>query len=150
MLTRVRRWWPGALVAAVGVWYLVADVRSGHLVAGLVGGLFLLAVAVVLSPSFFPRSPGWADGERRAEADGVPLILWKPNCSHCVLLRLALGTRGRAAVWVDLERDARAAAETRLRNDGNETTPTVIAAGGTRTNPPPAWVRAQLSGRGRA
>lgn len=140
----VRRWWPAVLIAASAVWFAVVNVIYARAVTGVVVGLLLLVVAWALSPLLFPSGPGWAEGETRAETAGVPLILWKPGCSWCIRMRLGLGFSGRRAVWVDIERDSEAAAQTRLRNDGNETTPTVIARAGTRTNPPPAWVREQL------
>ncbi|MGI8459376.1 MAG: glutaredoxin domain-containing protein [Propionibacteriaceae bacterium] len=144
MRSLVRRWWPAVLIAACGVWFVVSNVASGHPVAGAVVGIALAAIAWGLSPLIFPRDEGWTESERRARTSGVPLILWKPGCSWCIRMRIALGRAGGRAVWVDIERDPEAAAQTRARNDGDETTPTVIALAGTRTNPSPAWVRDQL------
>jgi glutaredoxin len=97
------------------------------------------------TPVAFPRSPGNAAGRAEAEARGLPLIYWRPGCTFCVRLRLALGTAGQRAIWVNVRRDPEASARVRSVNDGDETVPTVFVGDDHRTNPAPAWVREQLS-----
>lgn len=60
-------------------------------------------------------------------------------------MRFVLGLRGNNAVWVDIWDDPAAAAEARARNDGNETTPTMIIGDQSWTNPEPSFVRTKLS-----
>jgi mycoredoxin len=57
---------------------------------------------------------------------GAPLIHWRPGCSYCLRMHLALGRMGRKAIWVDVSRDRQASARVRGANGGN---------------PPPSWVR---------
>ena len=103
--------------------------------------LVALVVLVTLTPLAFPRSPS----DEEARADGRPIIYWRPGCSFCLRLRLALGPLGRRAVWVNIRRDADAAARVRSVNGGNETVPTVFVDDGHRTNPPPSWMRERLT-----
>ena len=110
--------------------------------------LLLVAVALVLlvtlTPVAFPRSPSDADGRATATARGVPVVYWRPGCTFCMRLRLALGPAGQRAVWINIRRDPAAAARVRSVNDGNETVPTVFVGDEHRTNPPPSWVRTRL------
>ena len=108
----------------------------------LAGGA-LLVFAFGLSPLLFPRSEG-DQSAQLASAREVPAIYWRPGCTFCLRLRVSLGLSGRRAVWVDISRDADAAARVRSVNDGNETVPTVFVGRETRTNPDPSWVRARL------
>mgnify|MGYP000492337245 CR=1 FL=1 len=105
----------------------------------------LLVLALGFSPLVFPRSPGDEGGRRIAAERRVPLVYWRPGCSYCFRLRLALGVRGSRAVWVDVSRDEQASLRVRAHNGGDETVPTVwLPDGEVRTNPDPAWVRAAL------
>jgi mycoredoxin len=104
-----------------------------------------LVLLLTFTPVAFPRSPGNAAGRAEAEAHGLPLIYWRPGCTFCVRLRLALGTVGQRAVWVNVRRDPEASARVRSVNNGNETVPTVFVGEDHRTNPAPAWVRERLS-----
>jgi glutaredoxin len=105
----------------------------------------IIVLALLSTPVAFPRSPGNAAGRAEAEARGLPLIYWRPGCTFCVRLRLALGTAGQRAIWVNVRRDPEASARVRSVNDGDETVPTVFVGDDHRTNPAPAWVREQLS-----
>ncbi|GAA2474249.1 glutaredoxin domain-containing protein [Streptomyces longisporus] len=107
--------------------------------------LVFVAFAGVNSPLAFPRSIGWLEAQRRSEADGRPVVFWRPGCTYCMRLRLRLGRSARQLYWVDIWRDPAGAAAVREANDGNETVPTVVVAGRPHTNPDPAWVREQLS-----
>lgn len=114
--------------------------------ATAVMSVVMLVLAWVLSPWFFPRSSrGDAAARRRAAAAEVPLIYWRPGCSYCLRLRLALGRSGSRAVWVDVSRDDHASARVRSVNGGDETVPTVFVGGAAWVNPPPSRVREQLS-----
>ncbi|MEU6848659.1 glutaredoxin domain-containing protein [Actinacidiphila alni] len=113
------------------------------------GGAVVVAVAGVTlagvySPLVFPRSVGVAEARRRSAADGRPVVFWRPGCAYCLRLRIRLGLRGGRAHWVNIWRDAEAAAAVRAVNDGNETVPTVVVAGTAYTNPDPAWVRERV------
>lgn len=116
------------------------------------GAVLLLAFALFAglhSPLVFPRSIGVAEARRRSEADGRPIVFWRPGCAYCLRLRFRLRRRARRLHWVNIWRDPDAAAEVRAANDGNETVPTVVVAGKPHTNPDPAWVREQLIAAGR-
>ncbi len=98
----------------------------------------------MLFPS--PASVSAAEGARAA-AEGRVVVYFRRRCAFCERLRLALGRRGRAVVWVDIWADPDAAAFVRSVNDGNETVPTVVIAGQAHTNPSPRVVRKALAAR---
>lgn len=112
--------------------------------AGLGVLVAFLLPAAVASPLVFPRSLSSAEAMRRSEADGRPVVYWRPGCTFCLRLRVRLGGRARRAHWVNIWRDPEAAAAVRAVNDGNETVPTVLLAGRHHTNPDPARLRARL------
>lgn len=114
-------------------------------VSSVIIAAVLVALAVIVSPLFFPRSDSDAAGRELASRNGVPLIYWRPGCSYCLRLRLALGRAGKRAVWVDVSRDGDASARVREFNHGNETVPTVFVGQTGRVNPRPQWVRQQLT-----
>ncbi|MFI0984246.1 glutaredoxin domain-containing protein [Streptomyces exfoliatus] len=126
---------------------LVAAGRAAGGSPGTALGLLLLFVllAAATSPLAFPRSTGAAEARRRAEADGRPIVYWRPGCVFCLRLRLRLGARARRAHWVDIWRDPEAAAVVRAATGGDETVPTVVVAGRAHVNPAPAWLRDQLA-----
>ncbi len=128
-----------------------AGLAAGSIARGDTGaGLFLLAVFLLLggvnSPLLFPRSLTSAEALRRSEADGRPVVYWRPGCTFCIRLRLRLGARARRAYWVNIWRDPEAAAVVRSVNDGNETVPTVFVDGRAHTNPDPGWLRTVVGG----
>ncbi|MER7948700.1 glutaredoxin domain-containing protein [Streptomyces sp. NPDC096079] len=127
----------GSLVAAG----LVAKGDPGE--GALLLVLFAL-IAGVNSPLVFPRSIGAEEARRRSEADGRPVVYWRPGCQFCLRLRFRLGRRARGAYWVNIWRDPDGAAVVRAANDGDETVPTVVVEGRPFTNPDPAWVREKL------
>ncbi|WP_405458901.1 hypothetical protein OG786_17340 [Streptomyces sp. NBC_00101] len=104
-----------------------------------------LALAGLNSPLFFPRSISAREAQRRSAVDGRPVVFWRPGCKYCIRLRIRLGRSAGQLHWVNIWRDPAGAAAVRAANDGNETVPTVVAAGRSHTNPDPEWVRAQLS-----
>ncbi|MFC9595319.1 glutaredoxin domain-containing protein [Streptomyces sp. NPDC056944] len=128
----------GSLVAAG----LIAKGSPGEGAALL--ALFVL-IATLNSPLIFPRSISDEEARRRSEADGRPIVYWRPGCQFCMRLRIRLGRHAGRAHWVNIWRDPDAAAAVRAVNDGNETVPTVFVAGRPFTNPDPAWVRERLS-----
>jgi mycoredoxin len=107
----------------------------------------MLVAAWVLSPRFFPASPGDHEARRLADSTGAPVIYWRPGCSYCLRLRLALGRLGSRAVWVDVSSDPAASARVRAASGGNETVPTVFVDGSAAVNPRPSWVRERLRSR---
>ncbi|WP_330175256.1 hypothetical protein OG875_18045 [Streptomyces sp. NBC_01498] len=126
-------------VAAAGLVY------GGSPGAG-VGFLVVFGVlAWVNSPLVFPRSVGVEEARRLGDADGRPVVFWRPGCTYCLRLRFRLGRRARELHWVDIWRDPAGAAAVRAANGGDETVPTVVVAGRAHVNPDPAWVREQLS-----
>lgn len=139
----VRRWWLSGWVAAVAVLPLLLSFPPAT--SDLVVAALLLVAAWVLSPRFFPPSPMDVDARRLAQETGAPLVYWRPGCSYCLRLRMALGRAGTRAVWVDVTRDPAASDRVRAANRGNETVPTVFVGDTAATNPRPAWVRQQLS-----
>ncbi|WP_326754696.1 hypothetical protein OH738_13315 [Streptomyces hirsutus] len=116
--------------------------RPGSAVALL---LMFVLIAGVNSPLVFPRSVGALEAQRRSEADGRPVVFWRPGCAYCLRLRIRLGRGARRLHWVDIWRDPAGAAAVRAAADGNETVPTVVVAGRPHVNPDPAWVREQLA-----
>jgi mycoredoxin len=139
--TLTRRWASSVIMIMASGSIFVNDDRSLPMI--VLGALFLV-LAYVLSPGFFPRSPTDAQARRRASEQGVPVIYWRVGCSYCLRLRIALGLAGNRAVWVDVSRDPGASERVRAVTGGDETVPTVFADTGTRINPNPSWVRAQL------
>jgi mycoredoxin len=144
MTSSVRRWRSAALVTFAAAGIAVITIAGGNWGVGIALTVLLLAYAWLVSPLLCPRSPDWATAQQLARERGVPLILWKPACTYCIRLRLALGRAGSRAVWVDIWADDDAAAATRELNNGNETTPTVVTSEGAHTNPPASVVKAQL------
>ena len=142
---KVRRWWLSGWVAAAAVVPLA--VTAPPSTSDLVASAAMLLAAWVLSPWFFPTSPTDLEARRLAESTGAPVIYWRTGCRFCLRLRIALGRAGNRAIWVDTTRDPAASARVRAANGGNETVPTVFVGGAPTTNPPPAWVRQQLSVR---
>ncbi|WP_310964181.1 glutaredoxin domain-containing protein [Nocardioides terrisoli] len=133
------QWLPSVALAVLALALFTAEPRG---VVSVVVLIVLLALAVTTSPLIFPRSR--TDREARELGHARTLIYWRPGCSYCVRLRLALGLRGNAAVWVDVSRDPAASERVRGVNGGNETVPTVFVGDVVRTNPSPTWVRSTL------
>ncbi|MFD4377304.1 glutaredoxin domain-containing protein [Streptomyces sp. NPDC058486] len=142
----MRAWLLPTLLALTGVLAAGSRVASGSPVGGLALLVPFLLLAAVNSPLVFPKSVGAAEALRRSEADGRPVVYWRPGCTFCMRLRARLGARGRRAYWVNIWRDPEGAAAVRAVNDGNETVPTVLLAGRHHTNPDPAWLRARIDG----
>jgi mycoredoxin len=132
-------------VAAVAV--LMPVLTAPPSVSDLAVSTAMLVAAWVLSPRFFPASPGDHEARRLADSTGAPVIYWRPGCSYCLRLRLALGRLGSRAVWVDVSSDAAASARVRAATGGNETVPTVFVDGSAAVNPRPSWVRERLRSR---
>ncbi|MFI9004449.1 glutaredoxin domain-containing protein [Streptomyces sp. NPDC053541] len=114
--------------------------------AGVLLTVFLL-IAAAHSPLVFPRPLRAEEARRRSAQDGRPVVYWRPGCRYCIRLRLGLGRDARRVHWVDIWRDADAAAELRAVNGGDETVPTVFVDGSPHVNPGPAWVRDHLARR---
>lgn len=136
------RWLPAASLALAAVVLLAPGARD---VVPVTLGIVLLLAAVGFSPLSYPRSLDDAEARTEAAVRGVPLIYWRPGCTYCFRMRVALGMIGRRAVWVDVSGDDRASARVREVNGGNETVPTVFVADDAHVNPPPSWVRRQLA-----
>ena len=141
----MRRWWLPGWVAAVAV--LLPVLTAPPSVSDLAVSAAMLVAAWVLSPRFFPASPGDHEARRLADSTGAPVIYWRPGCSYCLRLRLALGRLGSRAVWVDVSSDPAASARVRAASGGNETVPTVFVDGSAAVNPRPSWVRERLRSR---
>lgn len=125
--------------------FLVGEAVGGHLVVGIVTGVWLLLCGWLISPAFFPASADLTSARRRAEEGVAPLILWKPGCSYCVLLRGRLLTARKRFSWVDSSVDEQARALVQSLNNGDHTTPTVTFNGESRTNPSASWVRSLVA-----
>lgn len=138
------RWGNATFMFLGAVLVLGAQLAYGELRFGWPLGVFLLLAAVIVSPALYWPTVSLTRAEERAQDQSAPIIFVKAGCSYCIRMRIALGLSGRRAAWVDITTDPAAAAQVRLLNDGNETTPTVIASRDTRTNPLPSWVRDQL------
>lgn len=139
----VRVWTLPTLLLTIGAASATGQFHQGN--PGTAVGLLLpfLLLATTTSPLIFPRSCSASEALRRSELDGRPVIYWRPGCTYCMRLRLRLGRTAGRFHWVNIWRDADAAAAVRAANAGNETVPTVMASGRTHTNPDPAWLRDQ-------
>ena len=138
----MRRWWLSGWVAGVAVFSLVAAGPPRAFDVAFFAAM--LVVAWALSPRFFPPSPTDTQARRRAADTGAPIIYWRPGCSYCLRMRLALGRLGSRAIWVDVSLDRDASARVRAANAGNETVPSVFIGDSVAVNPSPAWVRDRL------
>ncbi|MFC9703582.1 glutaredoxin domain-containing protein [Streptomyces sp. NPDC056943] len=141
----MRAWILPVLLLLCGVLVAAGRVADGGSVGAVALLLLFVLLAAVTSPLVFPRSTGAAEARRRAEADGRPVVYWRPGCAYCLRLRMRLGGRAHRAHWVDIWRDPAAAAVVREATGGDETVPTVVVAGRAHVNPDPAWVREQLA-----
>ncbi|GAA4882703.1 glutaredoxin domain-containing protein [Kitasatospora terrestris] len=141
-MTRV--WILPVLLVLCGAALTAGRLRDGSPADAAVLLAVFVLLAAVTSPLVFPRSIGADEAQRRSAADGRPVVYWRPGCAYCLRLRLRLGRRAGRAHWVNIWRDPAGAAAVRAVNDGNETVPTVVVAGGAHTNPDPAWVRERL------
>ncbi|WP_239109323.1 glutaredoxin domain-containing protein [Microbispora siamensis] len=139
-----RRWMLPILFLAVGLAAAARQVTQGLPGAAVTLLLIFLLAAAVLSPLVFPRSVSSAEALRRSEADGRPIVYWRPGCRYCLRLRTRLGRHAHRMHWVDIWRDPDGAAAVRAATGGDETVPTVVVAGRPHVNPDPRWVRAQL------
>lgn len=141
----MRAWILPILLVLSGSLVAAARIARGGPGAGAVLLLAFLLLAWMNSPLVFPKSIGALEARRRSEADGRPVVFWRPGCTYCLRLRIRLGRRARQLYWVNIWRDPDGAALVRAANDGNETVPTVVVDGRPFTNPDPVWVRENLS-----
>ncbi|MFJ5060289.1 glutaredoxin domain-containing protein [Streptomyces nigra] len=144
-----RRWTLAARFALGGAVLTAALLLIGDRTGALTGAAVSLLIAVVHSPLVFPRPVGAEEARRLSDADGRPVVYWRPGCAYCLRLRFRLGPRARRAHWVDIWHDPAGAAEVRAANGGDETVPTVVVAGRPHTNPDPRRVREWLALPGR-
>ncbi|MEV6330461.1 glutaredoxin domain-containing protein [Streptomyces sp. NPDC051909] len=142
-----RAWTLPTLFLLAGLLVATPVLIRGSLVEGGVLLAVFLMIAVTHSPLVFPRPLRHDEARRRSAEDGWPVVYWRPGCRYCIRLRFGLGRDARRVYWVDIWRDADAAAAVRAVNDGNETVPTVFVDGRPHVNPGPAWVREQLARR---
>ncbi|GAA2629538.1 glutaredoxin domain-containing protein [Dactylosporangium fulvum] len=140
----MRRLMLPVLFVLCGVVVAIRRAADGSPVAAAVLLAVFLLLAALFSPLAFPRSVGAAEARRRSEADGRPIVYWRPGCRYCLRLRLRLGRHAYRVHWVDIWRDPAGAAEVRAVAGGNETVPTVVVADEARVNPDPAWVLDRL------
>ncbi|MFJ5212215.1 MULTISPECIES: glutaredoxin domain-containing protein [Streptomyces] len=144
-----RRWTPAARFALGGAVLTAALLLIGDRTGALTAAAVSLLIAAVHSPLVFPRPVGAEEARRLSDADGRPVVYWRPGCAYCLRLRFRLGPRARRAHWVDIWHDPAGAAEVRAANGGDETVPTVVVAGRPHTNPDPRRVREWLALPGR-
>ncbi|MFE7515077.1 glutaredoxin domain-containing protein [Streptomyces sp. NPDC057540] len=141
----MRVWFLPLLLAVAGSLVGAGLIAGGSPGEGVVLLVLFLLIASLNSPLIFPGSIGAEEARRRSEADGRPIVYWRPGCQFCIRLRIRLGRRAGRAHWVNIWRDPDGAAAVRAVNDGNETVPTVFVAGRPHTNPDSAWVRERLA-----
>lgn len=122
---------------------LIAGVKfgEGSPMAGALLLLLFLGLAFAVSPQLFPR----AETAAEAQADGRPVVYWRPGCPFCIRLRARLGADAGRLHWVDIWRDPEGAAAVRAITGGDETVPTLVLDGEGFVNPDPAWVRDRLA-----
>ena len=141
----VRRWSSAVLLAACGLLLGGAQMLTGSPVVGVVLILLFGAFALVVSPRSFPPAMTDAAAREASARDGRPIVYWRPGCPFCLRLRATLGREADSVHWVDIWDDPDGAASVRAVADGDETVPTVVAAGRSYVNPPPALVRQLIS-----
>jgi mycoredoxin len=124
-----------------------ADAVAGSRWAALGVFLFLLAMAVVVSPRAFPRSMTDEAARVASDDDGRPIVYWRPGCPYCIRLRTLLGRDARRLLWVDIWADPEGAASVREVTGGDETVPTVVAGDRSFVNPGIDVVRGLLAAR---
>ncbi|NMR31401.1 glutaredoxin domain-containing protein [Crystallibacter degradans] len=138
------RWSNAVVLIAVAGIMLAVYGSHGEWVQAVVVAVILLAVAWFVSPVFGGRQKPWSVLRQRQEEESGVVIFWRPGCVYCVRMMGSLGRTRRKAQWVNIWRDAEAAAFVREHNDGNETVPTVILRDEVVTNPDPETVRREL------
>ena len=138
------RWSNAIVLVAVAGMMLVVYGNRGQWVQALVVAAILLAAAWFVSPVCGGRQKPWSTLRQRQEDEPGVVIFWRPGCVYCMRMMASLSRTRRKAQWVNIWRDAEAAAFVREHNDGNETVPTVILRDEVVTNPHPEIVRREL------
>lgn len=108
MLGSDTSWWWIAAVGVLGLLFLGLHARRG-------------------------RHTPWQQA-RGLVAPGHAVVLWKPGCTFCERLLLAVGSNDRIS-WVNVWVDEEANAEVRRLNGGNELTPTALVGERVLRNP---------------
>lgn len=131
-----------AVAAAFG-WAAWSIGSSGQWLFGALVGAAGIAFTWALSP--------WRGGRAtHASVAALPqeqrpvVVYWRPGCVYCARLRGALARLRPQPHWVNIWKDAEAAAFVRSHNNGNETVPTVVIDGEVFVNPDPALAAARL------
>ncbi|GAA3389168.1 glutaredoxin domain-containing protein [Cryptosporangium minutisporangium] len=137
----MRNWRSPALLAAGGVLGAAALFAGGSPVFAVILLLWFLGWAWASTPLLVRSSVTAAEAQARSAEDGRPIVYWRPGCPFCLRMRLGLLPVGRRVHWVNIWSDPEGAAAVRAVADGNETVPTVIAAGAAHVNPAPSAVR---------
>jgi mycoredoxin len=140
-----RRWSSSLLLVVAAVVIGGADAVAGSRWTALGIFVFLLAMAVVVSPRAFPRPMTDEAARVASDDDGRPIVYWRPGCPYCIRLRTMLGRDARWLHWVDIWADPEGAASVREVTGGDETVPTVIAGDRSFINPSVDVVRGLLS-----
>lgn len=136
------------------MWFLLVIVLVGIVAVFVLegqwvgAGLYLVFVLFLAwwSAPFRGRNT-LSHAEVTSRKDPPVVIYWRPGCMYCAGLRRRLGQARNRATWINIYRDADAAAFVRSVNSGNETVPTVVTDAHVRTNPPAAEVREALLAR---
>lgn len=81
-----------------------------------------------------PDDPAHSGGVEALAASNV-VVLWRPGCGFCMMLRRGLRKAGLETVELDIWEDPEAAAFVRRHARGNETVPTVAVGGQVMVNP---------------
>jgi mycoredoxin len=138
------RWFNAIVLVAVAGMMLVVYGNRGQWVQAVVAAAILLAAAWFGSPVFGGRQQPWSTLRQRQKDEPGVVIFWRPGCVYCMRMMASLGRARGKAQWVNIWRDAEAAAFVREHNGGDETVPTVILPDGVYTNPEPDIVRREL------
>lgn len=138
------RWSNAIAVAAMAVIVVFIYGQEGNWASAVIAAAALLVIAWLLSPLFGRKGESWAELRDMPPSSRGVVIFWRPGCVFCFRMKALLGPTGRKAHWVNIWRDADAAAFVRENNNGNETVPTVILDGAVHTNPEPTVVRREL------
>lgn len=72
-------------------------------------------------------------------------VYWRPGCSACTSMRVALAEAGVSAAWRNIWEDRDASAFVRSVASGNETVPTLLIAGRAHVAPSPRRALEEIS-----
>lgn len=134
----------GVAVLVVGVGLACWQLGRTNLGVGVVAGVIGLVLVIFLAWMSTRRGPHTPWPAAVASLGlGHAIVLWKPGCTYCELLRVQY-RRDHRLTWVNVWADEDANVVVRRLNDGMEYTPTVLVGDEVLKNPSAHELRAAL------